>query len=888
MEQRESLKRQIDLLQNLIDKHKSVHGNMPRHPVVSTSSRGRSQLTSVINPHTSYALPSHGSWRKWNSLKNNPVSNSVSYVSNCTSEHHSNIQVSTQNASIPSHTDEKSGTAKFPPLSSEIIQLKEEGQTESASAEIGNVATETIDTCKKVVAVPQSDLRIQSTQHQRVEETVLLPVGKARGPFESHFSAKASALTRVSVMSHFQNQHYLKTKINKIKTQCPDYKKQMALDVRSSPRSSPSQVLQQPSKDLPLSQSSHAIGRVSFKKKSKFTWVKNRIFEEMEPKPYDLATSSTNEVTSILDAKAGVLNSSSLSSPVSKRTPAKKSRKLSPVITGARASNYKWVSSSAGVQARTFRKSPSAKPLTNTQKALEKGDVTKKLKSSSFSCTKLKRGYATSPTSSSFSRYRWKAGCPKYSVVETAGEAGAHCESTFVWTAEKNRGKKGIVFSALPAIQSSPNSFKLHSRMKIIRKSANSGSRSMKGGLSPAAKHSTRSPIHSQMRTPIGAQRTHTRELVAFGRHKLRRLSPTSSRTSPAFSSHYTPPSQRMYRPQYKMVNHPGSSAAYTLPYHPTLTWRAKKIQSARSFLQSRQRSSLNRYTATTHHWKESGMCWIRGNLYQVSANKLSRTVSHNIQTGKGSNFNQGSAVNSATNRPYSPRHFASRAVQRSLAIIRQARQKKQRQYCMYYNRFGKCNHGSSCPYIHDPDKVAVCTRFLRGTCKQPDAACPFSHKVVKEKMPVCSYFLKGICNNSSCPYSHVYVSHKAKVCEDFVKGFCPEGEKCKKKHTLVCPEFSKTGSCPFGARCKLQHRQRAKRCASTFVSVCNVEPSKRPHPSVVIPKGSLETPGTPSIRSLPSFISLSNSPEEPDAPDPQLAKTTPSKEKKLQIKPRL
>ncbi|XP_061681394.1 zinc finger CCCH domain-containing protein 3 isoform X4 [Syngnathoides biaculeatus] len=773
MEQRESLKRQIDLLQNLIDKHKSVHGNMPRHPVVSTSSRGRSQLTSVINPHTSYALPSHGSWRKWNSLKNNPVSNSVSYVSNCTSEHHSNIQVSTQNASIPSHTDEKSGTAKFPPLSSEIIQLKEEGQTESASAEIGNVATETIDTCKKVVAVPQSDLRIQSTQHQRVEETVLLPVGKARGPFESHFSAKASALTRVSVMSHFQNQHYLKTKINKIKTQCPDYKKQMALDVRSSPRSSPSQVLQQPSKDLPLSQSSHAIGRVSFKKKSKFTWVKNRIFEEMEPKPYDLATSSTNEVTSILDAKAGVLNSSSLSSPVSKRTPAKKSRKLSPVITGARASNYKWVSSSAGVQARTFRKSPSAKPLTNTQKALEKGDVTKKLKSSSFSCTKLKRGYATSPTSSSFSRYRWKAGCPKYSVVETAGEAGAHCESTFVWTAEKNRGKKGIVFSALPAIQSSPNSFKLHSRMKIIRKSAN------------------------------------------------------------------------------------------------------------RSFLQSRQRSSLNRYTATTHHWKESGMCWIRGNLYQVSANKLSRTVSHNIQTGKGSNFNQGSAVNSATNRPYSPRHFASRAVQRSLAIIRQARQKKQRQYCMYYNRFGKCNHGSSCPYIHDPDKVAVCTRFLRGTCKQPDAACPFSHKVVKEKMPVCSYFLKGICNNSSCPYSHVYVSHKAKVCEDFVKGFCPEGEKCKKKHTLVCPEFSKTGSCPFGARCKLQHRQRAKRCASTFVSVCNVEPSKRPHPSVVIPKGSLETPGTPSIRSLPSFISLSNSPEEPDAPDPQLAKTTPSKGKK-------
>lgn len=46
--------------------------------------------------------------------------------------------------------------------------------------------------------------------------------------------------------------------------------------------------------------------------------------------------------------------------------------------------------------------------------------------------------------------------------------------------------------------------------------------------------------------------------------------------------------------------------------------------------------------------------------------------------------------------------------------------------------------------------------------------------------MPVCSYFLKGICNNSDCPYSHVYVSRKAEVCDDFVKGYCPEGEKVK------------------------------------------------------------------------------------------------------------
>jgi len=118
---------------------------------------------------------------------------------------------------------------------------------------------------------------------------------------------------------------------------------------------------------------------------------------------------------------------------------------------------------------------------------------------------------------------------------------------------------------------------------------------------------------------------------------------------------------------------------------------------------------------------------------------------------------------------------YISRAVQRSLAIIRQARQKKQKakQYCMYYNRFGKCNHGDTCPYIHDPDKVAVCTRywvsvhtltkcltlkagfklnswlvgrFLRGTCKRTDGTCPFSHKVAKEK--VSQFTFKGSSKN--------------------------------------------------------------------------------------------------------------------------------------------
>ncbi|EDO33924.1 predicted protein, partial [Nematostella vectensis] len=144
-------------------------------------------------------------------------------------------------------------------------------------------------------------------------------------------------------------------------------------------------------------------------------------------------------------------------------------------------------------------------------------------------------------------------------------------------------------------------------------------------------------------------------------------------------------------------------------------------------------------------------------------------------------------------------------------------------QYCMYYSRFGKCNKGDKCKYIHDPSKVAVCTKFLKGKCKNTDGTCTFSHRIDKEKvynyipgknkkgsipenMPVCQFFLKGTCFNDDCPYSHVNVSNKAAICEDFVKGYCPLGQQCKKKHSLECEEFTFTGKCSKGHKCKQMH----------------------------------------------------------------------------------
>lgn len=92
------------------------------------------------------------------------------------------------------------------------------------------------------------------------------------------------------------------------------------------------------------------------------------------------------------------------------------------------------------------------------------------------------------------------------------------------------------------------------------------------------------------------------------------------------------------------------------------------------------------------------------------------------------------------------------------------------------------------------------------------DNNCPLSHVIDTFKMPVCSYFLRGICTNESCPYSHVNVNPNAAICEAFLNGYCPDGEKCKLKHIIDCPNFIKDGNCPLGNQCKLRHYIKKKK----------------------------------------------------------------------------
>ncbi|XP_026445731.1 uncharacterized protein LOC113346413 isoform X2 [Papaver somniferum] len=152
-------------------------------------------------------------------------------------------------------------------------------------------------------------------------------------------------------------------------------------------------------------------------------------------------------------------------------------------------------------------------------------------------------------------------------------------------------------------------------------------------------------------------------------------------------------------------------------------------------------------------------------------------------------------------------RTLASEKVRWSLHSVRLRLARKQ-QYCQFFTRFGKCNkEDGKCRFIHDPAKIAVCTKFLKGLCN--DTNCKLTHKVIPERMKDCSYFLQGLCTNENCPYRHVNVNPDSSVCEGFLRGYCAEGNECRKKHSYVCPQFESTGECPQGKKCKLHHPSR-------------------------------------------------------------------------------
>ncbi|XP_047374854.1 zinc finger CCCH domain-containing protein 3 [Sciurus carolinensis] len=560
-----------------------------------------------------------------------------------------------------------------------------------------------------------------------------------------------------------------------------------------------------------------------------------------------------------------------------------------------RKSNYKWVASSAKSPRATRRAlSPRAAAENVSRAPFGISGKTEKPQPRADPEARPRRLAVTSKTGPSPSKYKWKASSPS-----------ASSSSSFRWQSEAGSKDQTSQLSPVPS-RSPPgdrpavgpgslkplfgetplSAYKVKSRTKIVRRR---GSTSLPGdkknGPSPATTKSHLSLRRRQVlrgkNSPI-LKRTPNKGLVQVTRHRLCHLPPSRahlpSKEVASVHTLRTVPTSKVIKTRYRIVKKTPASPLSAPPFTlSSPSWRARRLSLSRSLVLNRLRPTVTgsgKAPPGSPRWGKGYRC-IGGVMYKVSANKLSKTSSRPGRLDPTSSCS---------------RSHASRAIQRSLAIIRQARQKreKRKEYCMYYNRFGRCNHGERCPYIHDPEKVAVCTRFVRGTCKKTDGTCPFSHHVSKEKMPVCSYFLKGICSNSDCPYSHVYVSRKAEVCSDFLKGYCPLGAKCKKKHTLLCPDFARRGACPRGTQCQLLHRNQKRhgRRAATPPTSGPSETTPRsrmsaghgPRKSSAIQRPTRQIPSSPTSRAA--------APASPSHSPPLLASASPLSSKAASSSP--
>ncbi|KAF2132583.1 hypothetical protein P153DRAFT_284284 [Dothidotthia symphoricarpi CBS 119687] len=135
---------------------------------------------------------------------------------------------------------------------------------------------------------------------------------------------------------------------------------------------------------------------------------------------------------------------------------------------------------------------------------------------------------------------------------------------------------------------------------------------------------------------------------------------------------------------------------------------------------------------------------------------------------------------------------------------------------CPALTSTGVCSrHG--CRHLHDPNKQALCKRWLyKGSCPKGNF-CALSHEPSPHNMPTCLHFQDGHCNNDDCRFAHIRINPAASVCEAFGRlGYCEKGDQCANFHAYECPDFSNKGVCRFGDKCQLRHVHRAARMRKT------------------------------------------------------------------------
>lgn len=119
--------------------------------------------------------------------------------------------------------------------------------------------------------------------------------------------------------------------------------------------------------------------------------------------------------------------------------------------------------------------------------------------------------------------------------------------------------------------------------------------------------------------------------------------------------------------------------------------------------------------------------------------------------------------------------------------------------------------HG--CPLLHDPDRQALCKRWLfKNDCNRGDR-CSLSHEPTPHNVPTCLHFQEGRCTNEDCRFAHIRVNPAAQICDAFGRlGYCEKGAECADLHAYECPDFANKGECIRGDKCPHRHVHRASR----------------------------------------------------------------------------
>lgn len=526
----------------LIDNHKRIHGDNPSaRGLLPEAHRSRGGL---------YPPEDRGSWKRKYSLRNkNPQASFA----------HPFVATTTTSLGLPASTSRAGGdeSVKTPPLFP--------GSSRQSPSNVTGGTANTNSTMRHKIHHSMISRTHQAPKSRRVvpaEENTLPTVGKTNASLSLPSLLRGTASQRTDPLASSAG--------------LPN-----ATITAPAAAAAVVKLAKQPSINAPAHSSAN----------SKFVWVKTQKVEGAEVQNSSSVPTPAGQTENNFSSSASAAEST-VAYSVCKKTSGKKPPQRPTQDT--RSSKYKWVSSTAS-QAKVSRKSLLPKDLPTPQKALEKGGIPKRVKAAMASPATTKREVATSSRSSRYSWKAAAAGGPAarqrssfywtpdkrnkgvrgaFSPGSLRTSLSSHSSSPGAF---KLRSRMKIVRRSVIVILQKPMQLRAtKTKCFIVEIFSQNYSEALKASstattrgqhppfllccdkitcgtfhlsffpfplfcsCSGSEKVSSTSGVKlftpgrssATIRAPAGARRAASRELVSFGRHKLRRLCTSFARTS--------------------------------------------------------------------------------------------------------------------------------------------------------------------------------------------------------------------------------------------------------------------------------------------------------------------------------------------------------------------